>query len=142
MLLRALHATHIAKGSRGKHLLHMLLPQAFVYKHCHDAAYDVLPRCESPRASLPAINLGGASSGWDPVSGWVVEEICQGIHDNKTFDGNGHAPCIALDRDDRADVFAQDGGSHRWLERASITRANHPDWLTPLITSSANLGRR
>jgi hypothetical protein len=89
----------------------MLLPQAFVYKHCHDAAYDVLPRCESPRASLPAINLGGASSGWDPVSGWVVEEICQGIHDNKTFDGNGHAPCIALDRDDRADAFAQDGGS-------------------------------
>jgi Putative MetA-pathway of phenol degradation len=36
-------------------------------------------------------------------------------------------------------AFAQDDGSPRWLERASITRAKQPDWLTPLITASANL---
>ncbi len=36
-------------------------------------------------------------------------------------------------------AFAQDDGSPRWLERASITRAKQPDWVTPLITSSANL---
>src|ERR1700730_1179145 len=36
-------------------------------------------------------------------------------------------------------AFAQDEGSPRWLERASITRAKQPDWVTPLITASANL---
>jgi hypothetical protein len=36
-------------------------------------------------------------------------------------------------------AFAQDAGSPRWLERASITRAKQPDWVTPLITASANL---
>jgi Putative MetA-pathway of phenol degradation len=36
-------------------------------------------------------------------------------------------------------AFAQDDGSPRWLERASITRAKQPDWVTPLITASANL---
>ncbi len=54
-----------------------------------------------------------------------------------------HAPRIALDRDDLTGggtgAFAQDDGSPRWLERASITRANQPDWVTPLITASANL---
>ncbi|MEA2259414.1 MAG: hypothetical protein QOJ51_2239, partial [Acidobacteriaceae bacterium] len=34
-------------------------------------------------------------------------------------------------------AFAQDDGSPRWLERASITRAKQPDWVTPLITASA-----
>ena len=36
-------------------------------------------------------------------------------------------------------AFAQDNGSPHWLERASITRARQPDWVTPLITASANL---
>jgi hypothetical protein len=36
-------------------------------------------------------------------------------------------------------AFAQDDGSPRWLERASITRAKQPDWVTPLITASENL---
>jgi hypothetical protein len=36
-------------------------------------------------------------------------------------------------------AFAQNDGSPRWLERASITRAKQPDWVTPLITASANL---
>jgi hypothetical protein len=36
-------------------------------------------------------------------------------------------------------AFAQDDGAPRWLERASITRAKQPDWVTPLITASANL---
>lgn len=36
-------------------------------------------------------------------------------------------------------AFAQDDGSPRWPERASITRANQPDWVTLLITASANL---
>ena len=34
---------------------------------------------------------------------------------------------------------AQDSGSPGWLNRASITRAEQPDWVTPLITASANL---
>jgi hypothetical protein len=38
-----------------------------------------------------------------------------------------------------SDAFAQDDGSPRWLERASISRAKQPDWVTPLITASANL---
>jgi Putative MetA-pathway of phenol degradation len=42
---------------------------------------------------------------------------------------------LALD----SSAFAQDDGSPRWLVRASITRAKQPDWLTPLITASANL---
>jgi hypothetical protein len=36
-------------------------------------------------------------------------------------------------------AFAQSDGSPRWLERASITRARQPAWVTPLITASANL---
>ena len=36
-------------------------------------------------------------------------------------------------------AFSQDNGSPHWLERASITRARQPDWVTPLITASANL---
>ena len=36
-------------------------------------------------------------------------------------------------------AFGQDDGSPRWLERASTTRAKQPDWVTPLITASANL---
>ena len=41
-------------------------------------------------ASLPAINLGDTSF-LDGIAfpGWLVEEIGQGVHDNKTFDGNG-----------------------------------------------------
>jgi hypothetical protein len=38
-----------------------------------------------------------------------------------------------------SDAFAQDNSSPRWLERASITRAKQPGWVTPLITASANL---
>ena len=53
------------------------------------------------------------------------------------------APHIALDHDNRgcrgSGAFAQDDGSPRWLERASITRAKQPDWVTPLVTASANL---
>jgi Putative MetA-pathway of phenol degradation len=36
-------------------------------------------------------------------------------------------------------AFAQDNGTPRWLERASLTRSKQPDWVTPLITASANL---
>lgn len=41
-------------------------------------------------ASLPAVNLGDTSF-LDGIAfpGWLVEEIGQGVHDNKTFDGNG-----------------------------------------------------
>jgi hypothetical protein len=51
ILVRASLAAHMAKGSN-KHPLHMLLRQTFVNKHRHDAAYDVLPSCESPRGLL------------------------------------------------------------------------------------------
>jgi len=52
IFVRASHAPHMAKGSRNKHLLHMLLRQTFVNKHRDDAAYDVLPGCDSPRDLL------------------------------------------------------------------------------------------
>jgi hypothetical protein len=53
-----------------------------------------------------------------------------------------NAPYISLDHNDRAragaGAFAQDNGSHGWQECASITRAKQADWVTPLITPSAN----
>ena len=52
LLVRASHATHMAKGSRNKHILHRLPRQTFVNMHHHDAAYDVRPSCESPRGLL------------------------------------------------------------------------------------------
>jgi hypothetical protein len=36
-------------------------------------------------------------------------------------------------------AFAQDEQSPTWLIRPSITRSEQPDWVTPLITASANL---
>lgn len=36
-------------------------------------------------------------------------------------------------------AWGQDDQSPRWLVRPSITRSKQPDWVTPLITASANL---
>lgn len=52
ILVRASYGTHLAKGSRKKHLLERLLRQTFVKKRRHDAAYDVRPSCEGPRGFL------------------------------------------------------------------------------------------
>jgi hypothetical protein len=36
-------------------------------------------------------------------------------------------------------ALAQDAPKLSWLDRATITRSSQPDWVTPLITASANL---
>jgi hypothetical protein len=35
--------------------------------------------------------------------------------------------------------LAQAAPKLSWLDRATLTRASQPDWVTPLITASANL---
>src|SRR5260370_11098598 len=46
---------------------------------------------------------------------------------------------IALTLGCSGSALAQDAPKLSWLDRATITRSSQPDWVTPLITASANL---
>ncbi len=138
-----------------KALIHTLLTAAVLSATGASAVTATIAHSQTivvePPSQLPVLagNAGEATYRYHTGDGSALLYIeTQGGHELSALDVTDPAKITALTKTELATIigpvagsvaFAQDDGSPHWLERASITRARQPDWVTPLITASANL---